>query len=202
MIKKQPRWGWDVLRWSADDTDNEALEGVFRRGGHCGRFSHDPAKESDLISFSRFGARSDESSSSSFAAVSFVSLPLFDPQPQTITAHFSLSATASLPPRPSWSLPLARGFLNREHLTCSPPTRVSLCNSLWPRSTLSHRNIVHTNLPMILYSSSMFEHNPWPHVHTNSANKRQTAAVQSLATAVFHCLTGSRLTFEAADGCL
>lgn len=41
----------------------------------------------------------------SFAAMSFISLPLFDPQPQTITAHSRLNAAAALPPHPS--LPLA-----------------------------------------------------------------------------------------------
>lgn len=43
----------------------------------------------------------------SFAAMSFVSLPLFDPQPETITAHSRPSTAASLPPGPSPFLPLA-----------------------------------------------------------------------------------------------
>ncbi|KAI9519911.1 hypothetical protein NQZ68_022938 [Dissostichus eleginoides] len=115
-----------------DDIDNEALEGVFGHDGHCGRFSHDLSREAlefhlhnCLLTLNR---KSFFVRNMSFTTMSFASLPLFDPQPQTITAHSRLSCFFSA--TPPLIMPLARGFLNQDHLTYSPPTRVSLCNSL------------------------------------------------------------------------
>lgn len=129
----------------------------------------------------------------SFTATSFVFLPLLlplnpEPLPPTADEHC----------HPSRVLLLARGFLNREHLIYSPPTHVSLSASLGdlvPPFFFFPHCPLQSSCNTFVYGRPMFKHIPiaGPHVCN-----QKTAALQSLATAVFHCLTGSWLLFEAA----